>query len=88
MIPDQPGTTGPRRIVITVDTTYQARISQVSIALTQQGVVVEHVLAELGMITGTAPDAAHAAQVAAIEGVASVEEELHHQLPPPDSPMQ
>lgn len=89
MIPAEPaGTEGSQRIVVTVDTTYQARITQVSLALSEQGVVVEQVLAELGMITGTVPDAEHTALAAAVEGVASVEEQMHHRLPPPESPVQ
>ncbi|MGI8946596.1 MAG: hypothetical protein ACR2FV_01155 [Ornithinimicrobium sp.] len=88
MIPEPQTTSGRRRIVVTVEAPHQARITQVSLALTEQGVVVEHVLAELGMITCTVPDAEHAALAGAVEGVASVEDELGYQLPPPDSPVQ
>ena len=48
---------------------------------------VEQVLDGLGIITGSAPDDSRSA-LTGVEGVASVDEELTHQFPPPDSPVQ
>ncbi len=88
MIPDDRSAAYHRRIVVTVDTDHQDQIAAVGDALTAHGVVVEHVLEALGMITGTVPDATYVVLAAQVEGVASVEEELRYQIPPPDSPAQ
>lgn len=51
------------------------------------GMEVEQVLGTLGIVTGSAPaDALDALR--GVEGVDSVDEQLAHQLPPPDSPVQ
>lgn len=88
MIPDNRPAAGPRRIVVTVDSDHLEQIAAVGEALTEHGVVVEHVLEALGMITGTVPDATYVVLAAQVQGVASVEEELRYQVPPPDSPVQ
>ncbi|MGB7449552.1 MAG: hypothetical protein WA892_10545 [Ornithinimicrobium sp.] len=98
---DEPGTTGhpptpasgaeaemPRQVVITVQTTYQEHIADVCDGLTRHGVVVQQVMAELGMITGTAPDAEHLAAASTVEGVASIDQTIQHQIAPPDSTVQ
>jgi len=79
---------GPRQVVFTVETTYQSHIAEVCDGLTRQGVVIEHVMTELGMITGTAPDAEHLRAARSVEGVASIDQANQHHLPPPDSPVQ
>lgn len=84
----QKSPTGPRRIVVTVQESHQERMSQVCDALTRHGVQIEQVLSELGMITGTVPDAEHAAAAGRVEGVASLDEPMQHRLPPPGSPVQ
>ncbi len=88
MIPDDGSAIYRQRIVVMVDTDHQDRMTAVSLALTERGVVVEHVLEALGMITGTVPDATYVVLAAQVDGVASVEEELGYQIPPPDSPVQ
>jgi hypothetical protein len=55
--------------------------------LRASGLEVEQVLGTLGIVTGSAPaDALDALR--GVEGVASVDEQLTHHLPPPDSPIQ
>jgi hypothetical protein len=60
---------------------------EVAAALRARGMEVAQVLDGIGMITGSAPDDVRPA-LAAVEGVASVDEQLTHQLPPPDSAVQ
>jgi hypothetical protein len=55
--------------------------------LRASGLQVEQVLGTLGIVTGSAPaDALDALR--GVEGVASVDEQLTHRLPPPDAPVQ
>jgi len=74
--------------VVTVETQYQSHIAEVCDGLTRTGVVVEQVMTELGMITGTAPDAQRLAAASSVEGVASIDITIEHHLPPPDAPVQ
>ena len=55
--------------------------------LRARGMEVAQVLDGIGVITGSAPDEVRA-DLAGVEGVASVDEQLTHQLPPPDSSVQ
>jgi len=92
-IPADPGQLGsegsaPRQIVITVEARYYGHLDEVCAGLTRSGVVVQQVMSELGMITGTAPDAEHLAAASTVEGVATIDQSLPHHLPPPDSPVQ
>jgi hypothetical protein len=48
---------------------------------------VEQVLGSLGIVTGSVPEDAVDA-LRSVEGVASVDEQLTHRVPPPDSPIQ
>jgi hypothetical protein len=48
---------------------------------------VAEVLDGIGMITGSVPDDARDS-LAGVDGVASVDEQLTHQLPPPDADVQ
>lgn len=77
-----------RRIIVSVDVQHQHHITQVTDGLVSRGVVVEHVMAELGMITATVPDEAHLAAAQLVEGVASVEQDRSYRVAPPDSPVQ
>lgn len=86
--PPDPEGTAPRQVVITVEAQYSGHLDEVCAGLTRSGVVVHQVMAELGMITGTAPDAAHLAAASAVEGVAAIDQTVQHDLPPPDSPLQ
>lgn len=51
------------------------------------GMDVERVLGTVGIVTGSVPADALGA-LRTVEGVASVDEQLGYQLPPPDSPIQ
>jgi len=75
------------QLSVTVDDGHLPAINEVAAALRAQGMRVEQVLDGLGIITGSAPDDSRSA-LTGVEGVASVDEELTHQLPPPDSAVQ
>ena len=62
-------------------------IEEVAAGLRARGMDVAQVLDGIGVITGSAPDELRA-DLAAVEGVASVDEQLTHRLPPPDAPVQ
>jgi hypothetical protein len=72
---------------VTVDDGHLPAIDEVADALRARGMQVEQVLGALGIITGSVPDGSRPA-LADVEGVASVDEELTYQLPPPDSAVQ
>ena len=74
-------------VSVTVDDGHLRAIDKVAEALRAQGMEVAQVLDGLGIITGSAPEASRSA-LTAVEGVASVDEELTHRLPPPDAPVQ
>jgi hypothetical protein len=78
----------PRHVVVSVDDAHLGVLPQVADSLRQRGMVVEHVMDGLGLITGTVPDDEHASLAGAVEGVVSVDDDLQHQLPPPDAPVQ
>jgi hypothetical protein len=62
-------------------------IEEVAAVLRARGMQVAQVLDGIGVITGSAPeDVRHT--LAAVEGVASVDEQLTHRLPPPDADVQ
>jgi hypothetical protein len=62
-------------------------IEEVAAGLRARGMHVAQVLEGIGVITGSAPeDVRHT--LAEVDGVASVDEQLTHQLPPPDAPVQ
>jgi hypothetical protein len=62
-------------------------IEEVAAGLRARGMQVAQVLDGIGVITGSAPAETRDA-LAGVEGVASVDEQLTHQLPPPDAPVQ
>ncbi|TFV88903.1 ketohydroxyglutarate aldolase [Blastococcus sp. CT_GayMR16] len=70
---------------VTVDDEHA--IQEVAAGLRARGMEVAQVLDGIGVITGSAPAGAREA-LAGVEGVASVDEQLTHQLPPPDAPVQ
>jgi hypothetical protein len=74
-------------VSVTVDDGHLPAIDKVAEALRAQGMQVAQVLDGLGIITGSAPEESKSA-LTAVEGVVSVDEELTHQLPPPDAPVQ
>ena len=74
-------------VSVTVGDEHRESLDGVVENLRASGMQVEQVLDTLGIVTGSAPaDALDALR--GVEGVASVDEELTHQLPPPDSPIQ
>lgn len=75
------------RVTITVDDDHLDGLEEVAGALRAQGMEVAQVLGIMGLITGSVPDDRRET-LAAVEGVASVHDELTHQLPPPDAPIQ
>jgi hypothetical protein len=72
---------------VTVDDGHLPAIDKVAEALRARGMEVQQVLDGLGIITGSAPEESRSA-LTDVEGVASVDEELSYQLPPPDAPIQ
>ena len=73
------------QLSVTVDDGHA--IEEVAAVLRARGMQVAQVLGGIGVITGSAPeDIRHT--LAAVEGVASVDEQLTHRLPPPDADVQ
>jgi hypothetical protein len=73
------------QLSVTVDDGHA--IEDVAAVLRARGMQVTQVLDGIGVITGSAPeDVRHT--LAAVEGVASVDEQLTHRLPPPDADVQ
>ena len=62
-------------------------IEEVAAGLRARGMEVAQVLDGIGVITGSAPDDVRHT-LADVEGVASVDEQLTHRLPPPDAAIQ
>lgn len=78
---------GVEQLTVAVDDDHLAGISDVVAALQGRGMVVDQVLESAGVIIGSAPDVDRQ-ELAAVEGVVSVEGETPFQLPPPDAPVQ
>jgi hypothetical protein len=76
-----------RRVSVSVDDEHLEAIGAVVDALRGQGMRVEQVMDQLGIISGVVPEGAHAALMG-VEGVVSIDESQGYQLPPPDSPVQ
>ena len=74
-------------ITVTVAEDHLPALAGVVADLRARGMQVDQVLDELGIVTGAAPDSARAA-LSDVAGVTSVDAQLRHQLPPPDSPVQ
>ena len=76
-----------RRLTVTLADSHAAAAEEVAAALREAGLEVEQVLPALGVVTGLADDEQLAA-IAALPGVASVEEETTFRIPPPDADVQ
>jgi hypothetical protein len=75
------------QVTVTVRDEYVDRLDDVVGNLRERGMTVDQVLGSLGIVTGSAPaDALGALQ--GVEGVASVDEQLTHQIAPPDAEIQ
>ncbi len=70
---------------VTVDDEHP--VEEVAEKLRARGMDVAQVHEGIGVITGSAPDEVRQ-DLAGVEGVASVDESLTHQRPPPDAPVQ
>jgi hypothetical protein len=75
------------QLSVTVDDGHLPALDAVVAQLRAHGMQVEQVLEGLGVVTGSAPSTVRDA-LTAVEGVVSVDEQLTHRLPPPDSPVQ
>ena len=75
------------QLSVTVDDGHLAAIDAIADELRARGMQVEQVLDGLGVITGSAPSDVRPA-LSGVQGVVSVDEELTHQLPPPDAEVQ
>ncbi|MGK7223727.1 hypothetical protein ACSNO4_13150 [Kocuria flava] len=75
------------RVTVVVDDAHRTAMESVCTHLRAEGMHVEQVLAVLGLVTGELP-AARLPAVRGVEGVAGVEEQREHRLPPPDAPVQ
>jgi hypothetical protein len=76
-----------RRVSVSVDDAHLEAIGAVVDALRGQGMEVEQVMDQLGIISGVVPDAARDSLMA-VEGVLSIDESQGFRLPPPDSSLQ
>ncbi|MGY1802507.1 hypothetical protein ACI78T_04400 [Blastococcus sp. SYSU D00922] len=75
------------QVSVTVGDDHRDSLDGVVENLRASGLQVDQVLGTLGIVTGSAPDDA-LDTLRGVEGVASVDAQLTHQLPPPDSPVQ
>ena len=73
------------QLSVTVDDGHA--IEEVAAVLRARGMQVAQVLDGIGVITGSAPEDVRNT-LAGVEGVASVDEQLTHRLPPPDADVQ
>ena len=75
------------KITVTVDDDHLTQVHDVAERLRAAGMTVDQVLGSVGMITGSV-DPSKRPSVAAVPGVASVEEETTFQIAPPDAEVQ
>ncbi|WP_116453660.1 ketohydroxyglutarate aldolase [Blastococcus litoris] len=75
------------QVSVTVGDDHRDSLDGVVENLRASGLQVDQVLGTLGIVTGSAPDDALDA-LRGVEGVASVDAQLTHRLPPPDAPVQ
>jgi hypothetical protein len=74
-------------VSVTVRDDHLEALDDIVRGLQARGMQVDQVLGSLGIITGSAPEEALGA-LRSVDGVASVDEQLTHRIPPPDSPIQ
>jgi ligand-binding sensor domain-containing protein len=74
-------------VSVTVDDEHLARIDDVAAELRANGMQVDRVLDQLGVISGSVPEDRQQS-LRAVAGVQSVEASRHFQQPPPDAPVQ
>ncbi|HST73126.1 MAG TPA: hypothetical protein VLK55_11805 [Kocuria rosea] len=78
---------GAVRVTVVVDEEHRPGLAQLCDGLRAQGMQVEQVLEQLGMVTGEVPEN-RLPSVRRVEGVVSVEPQHRHRIPPPDAPVQ
>jgi len=76
-----------RDVTVTVADSGVGALEDVAQRLRLAGLEVDHVLAALGIITGSV-DESRLAALEAVEGVASVQEQTSFQIAPPDADVQ
>jgi hypothetical protein len=76
-----------RQVTVTVADSHAGDLAELVARLALAGLEVEQVLAAVGVITGSVEES-HLAAIAALPGVAAVEEQTSFQLPPPDADVQ
>ncbi len=74
-------------VTVTVDDDHLNKIEQVAAELRGNGMQVDQVLNEVGVISGSVPDDRRRV-LGTVTGVGSIEDATTFQLPPPDSPVQ
>ncbi|WP_218221752.1 hypothetical protein [Nesterenkonia sp. Act20] len=74
--------------IITVDDQHLETMDEVVSELEASGLVIDKVLRSLGQITGHTKEAAGAANLAGVPGVASADNSRRHQIAPPDAEVQ
>lgn len=75
------------RVSVTVDDRHLSALEGVVQGLRARGMQVDQVLDALGIITGSVP-AGTLGALSTVTGVASVDEQRVHRLPPPGAPVQ
>lgn len=75
------------QVSVTVDDEHLGAIGAVADALRESGMKVDQVLDALGIITGSVAEGGPDSLMT-VEGVASVQQDVEFQLPPPDAPIQ
>lgn len=74
-------------ITVTVGPDSLREIDRIAEELRAGGMQVQRVLHELGLITGTMPDGQRGV-LTRIDGVQSIDQDKHVEIPPPESEMQ
>lgn len=75
------------KVTVTVDDAHLGDVEALAERLRAEGLEVDQVLGDVGIITGSVP-ADRRSSIGALEGVASVEEETTFQLPSPEAGIQ
>lgn len=75
------------KITVTVDEAHQPELATVAQRLRSAGMDIDQVLEGLGIITGSVA-AGNLPMVEMLDGVASVDEQMGFQLPPPEDEIQ
>ena len=77
----------PDRVTVIVDDAQLAEVDELADRLRNAGMLVDQVLGEIGMITGSLAQE-HREWVRTMPGVAGVEDETTFHVPPPDEDVQ